>query len=63
MSKSLVYMETKEKKRNYVKSVGSGQITFGEKDEAQAMSEGNAIRIKSFLIRNLGNGFMEPDDR
>lgn len=63
MSKSLVYMETKEKRRNYVKSVGSGQITFGEKAEAQALSDTNADRIKTFLIKNLGNGFVEKDDR
>lgn len=63
MSKFLIYMETKEKKRNYVTSVGSGQILFGEKTEAQAMSEGNANRIKTFLIKNLGNGFTEKDDR
>lgn len=63
MGKSLVYIETKNQKRNYVKSVGNGQITFGEKEEAQAMGEGHAIRIKTFLIRNLGNAFMENDDR
>lgn len=63
MSKSLVYLETKEKKRNYVKSVSEGQILFGEKAEAETFGEGNANRIKTFLIKNLGNGFIEPDDR
>lgn len=63
MSKSLVYMETKEKNRSYVKSVKSGQILFGDKHEAQALNEGNAIRIQTFLTKTLGNGFIEPDDR